>query len=54
MRLRHLQWRLLNSDHSLALLADEVGISDVSDLGKMFGRRFGKTPAAFRRAARGG
>lgn len=52
MRLQHLQWRLLNSDHSLAVLADEVGIADVSYLGKMFRRRFGQTPAAFRRDAR--
>ncbi|NMF87970.1 helix-turn-helix domain-containing protein [Aromatoleum petrolei] len=52
MRLQHLQWRRLNSDHSLAVFADEVGIADASYLGKMFRRRFGQTPAAFRWDAR--
>lgn len=49
IRLQHLQWRLLNSDHSLTTIADEAGISDVSYLSKIFRKRFGKPPAEFRK-----
>lgn len=51
MRLQHVRWRLLNSPHSLATLADEVGAADSSYLGKLFRRRFGLTPGACRRQA---
>lgn len=51
MRLQHVKWRLLNSSHSLAVIADEIGISDTSYLGKIFGKRFGMPPAAFRKHA---
>ncbi len=52
MRLRHVEWRLLNSSHSLALIADEVGMADPGYLAKVFRKRFGVTPAALRKAAR--
>jgi transcriptional regulator GlxA family with amidase domain len=51
MRLQHLRWRLQNSGHSLAVLADEIGIADTSYLGKVFRKRFGDSPGAFRRKA---
>jgi transcriptional regulator GlxA family with amidase domain len=50
MRLQHVKWRLLNSNHSLAVMADEIGVADTSYLGKMFSKRFGKPPAAFRQS----
>lgn len=49
MRLQHVKWRLLNSSHSLAVIADEIGIADTSYLGKIFGKRFGIPPGAFRK-----
>ncbi|MES2037791.1 MAG: helix-turn-helix domain-containing protein [Pseudomonadota bacterium] len=49
VRLQHVKWRLLNSDHSLAAIADEAGIADVSYLGKIFRKHFGETPAQFRK-----
>lgn len=52
LRLQHVRWRLLNSSHGLALLADEIGASDASHLGRLFRRRFGVSPAAYRRQAR--
>ncbi|WP_161864300.1 MULTISPECIES: helix-turn-helix domain-containing protein [Pseudomonas] len=52
LRLQHVRWRLLNSSHSLAQIADEVGASDASHLGKLFRQRFGTTPGAMRRQAK--
>ncbi|MNY58452.1 DNA-binding transcriptional regulator AraC [compost metagenome] len=52
MRLQHAKWRLLNSSHSLAVIADEIGVADTSYLGKIFRKRFGETPVAFREEAR--
>ncbi|WP_142995631.1 helix-turn-helix domain-containing protein, partial [Zobellella denitrificans] len=49
LRLQHLAWRLLHSHHDLARLAEEVGIRDTGYLGKLFKRRFGLTPARYRR-----
>ncbi|MFI8983017.1 GlxA family transcriptional regulator [Ectopseudomonas khazarica] len=49
LRLQHVRWRLLNSSHSLAQIADEIGASDASHLGKLFRQRFGVAPGAFRR-----
>lgn len=49
MRLQHVRWRLLHSDHSLAGLAAEIGIGDSSALCKLFRRRFGHSPGALRR-----
>lgn len=51
MRLEHVKWRLLNSSHGLAVIADEVGVHDTSHLGKMFRKRFGLSPAQFRQSA---
>ena len=51
--LQHVRWRLLNSSHSLAQLADEIGVSDASHLGKLFRQRFGLAPGTFRRQSRG-
>ncbi|MDF9620800.1 helix-turn-helix domain-containing protein [Pseudomonas entomophila] len=50
MRLQQARWRLLNSNHSLAQIADEVGMGDASYLGKWVKRRFGCTALALRRA----
>ncbi|GGC64012.1 GlxA family transcriptional regulator [Undibacterium terreum] len=49
LRLQHVRWRLLNSDHGLAGLAYEVGIQDSSYLCKVFRKRFGESPDALRR-----
>ncbi|MFG1488752.1 helix-turn-helix domain-containing protein [Oceanospirillum sp. HFRX-1_2] len=49
LRLQHVYWRLKHSSHDLALLADEVGIRDISYLGKIFKKRFGITPGQCRR-----
>ncbi|MBP7203323.1 MAG: helix-turn-helix domain-containing protein [Propionivibrio sp.] len=34
LRLQYVRWRLLNSDHRLATLADEAGFQDASHLRK--------------------
>ncbi|MDR2308529.1 MAG: helix-turn-helix domain-containing protein [Paucimonas sp.] len=49
MRLQQARWRLLNSSHSLAQIADEVGLGDASHLGRSVRRRFGCTALALRR-----
>jgi transcriptional regulator GlxA family with amidase domain len=49
MRLQHLRWRLINSTSSLSALADEIGAQDASHVGKLFKRRFGVSPGAFRK-----
>lgn len=49
MKLQHAKWRLLNSSHSIATIADEIGIADTSYFGKLFSKRFGVPPATFRR-----
>jgi transcriptional regulator GlxA family with amidase domain len=49
MRLQHLRWRLINSNSSLAALADEIGAQDASHVGKLFKRRFGMSPGEFRK-----
>lgn len=51
MRLQHLRWRLLNSDSSLAALADEIGVRDASYAGKLFRLRFGMSTGEFRKEA---
>jgi len=51
MRLQHLRWRLINSTSSLSALADEIGAQDASHVGKLFKRRFGVSPGAFRKDA---
>ncbi|MDH0647730.1 helix-turn-helix domain-containing protein [Pseudomonas sp. GD03858] len=50
LRLQQARWRLLNSSHSLAQIADEVGMADASQLGKWVRRRFGCTAMALRRS----
>lgn len=50
MRLKHVHWRVINSDHSLQYLADEVGIQDVSYLCKVFRKRFGVSPNTLRKS----
>ena len=52
LRLQQARWRLINSNHSLAQIADEIGLVDTSHLSRLFRRRFGNSPAAFRRAQR--
>jgi len=49
MRLQQARWRLLNSSHSLAQIADEVGLGEASYLGRCVRRRFGCTALALRR-----
>ncbi|HGM5580599.1 TPA: GlxA family transcriptional regulator [Pseudomonas putida] len=49
MRLQHARWRLLNSAHGLAQIAEEVGLVDASHLGKRMRRRFGCTAMALRK-----
>ncbi|CED59017.1 Putative transcriptional regulator [Moritella viscosa] len=51
IRLQHLHWRLLNSDHCLASLADEVGFQDSSYLCKVFRQKFNLSPGQLRRRA---
>lgn len=51
MRLQQARWRLVNSSHSLAQIADEVGLGDASYLGKCVRRRFGCTALALREGA---
>lgn len=48
LRLQQARWRLVNSSHSLAQIADEVGLGDASYLGKCVRRRFGCTALALR------
>ncbi|QFI38676.1 helix-turn-helix domain-containing protein [Moritella marina ATCC 15381] len=48
MRLQHVHWRLVNSDHSLDSLADEVGFQDSSYLCKVFRKRFNVSPGQLR------
>ncbi|SQD78453.1 GlxA family transcriptional regulator [Moritella yayanosii] len=52
MRLQHLHWRLLNSDHLLENLADEVGFQDSSYLCKVFRQRFNLSPGQLRSQVR--
>ncbi|MCW8328855.1 helix-turn-helix domain-containing protein [Photobacterium sp. SDRW27] len=51
MRLKHVHWRVVNSNHSLQYLADEVGIPDVSYLCKLFRKRFGVSPNTLRKSS---
>ncbi|NBK39029.1 AraC family transcriptional regulator, partial [Pseudomonas soli] len=50
LRLQQARWRLLNSSHSLAQIADEVGVGDASYLGKWVRRRFGCTALVLRKS----
>ena len=43
---------LLHSRYSLKHIGQAVGISDVANLGRYFKRRFGYTPASYRRRFR--
>jgi len=54
MRLQQARWRLLNSTHSLAQIADEVGLGDASYLGKCLRARFGCTALELRAATHQG
>ncbi len=53
MRMQHVHWRIVNSDHSLLYLADEVGIQDASYLCKVFRKRFGISPNQLRKQGTG-
>jgi len=48
MRMDHVHWRVLNSNHSLAGIADEVGIGSASNLCRIFRKRFGCSPGTLR------
>jgi len=49
MRLQHVCWRLKNTNHSLAILADEIAIQDTSYLCKLVKKRFGYSPKKLRK-----
>ena len=51
-RLHLASQRLLESDRSVAEIADELGFSTASHFGDLFHRRFGTTPNAYRGAMR--
>lgn len=51
-RLHLASQRLRDSDRSVAAIAESLGFSTPSHLGELFHRRFGMTPAAYRRAGR--
>ncbi|PSW16878.1 AraC family transcriptional regulator [Photobacterium sanctipauli] len=48
MKMNHAKWRISNSTMSLQLIAEEVGVSDVSYFCKVFKRHFGITPGSLR------
>ncbi|MGF1682765.1 GlxA family transcriptional regulator [Photobacterium minamisatsumaniensis] len=48
MKMNHAKWRLTNSAMSLQHIAEEVGISDVSNFCKVFKRFHGATPGSLR------
>jgi transcriptional regulator GlxA family with amidase domain len=48
MRMDHAHWRVLNSNHSLAGIADEVGVANTSNLCRVFRKKFGYSPGALR------
>jgi transcriptional regulator GlxA family with amidase domain len=48
MRMEHVHWRVLNSNHSLAAIADEVGIGNASHLCRVFRALFGYSPGTLR------
>jgi transcriptional regulator GlxA family with amidase domain len=48
MRMNHVHWRVLNSNNSLAGIADEVGVGNASHLCRVFRRKFGYSPASLR------
>ena len=47
-RLKQVEIRLLNSNHTLSEIADELGFTDVSHLSKTFKRHTGLSPSAFK------
>ncbi|MEZ0471074.1 helix-turn-helix transcriptional regulator [Luteimonas salinilitoris] len=49
-RLHLASQRLRDSDRSIAAIAESLGFSTPSHFGELFHRRFGTTPAAYRRA----
>ena len=51
-RLHLASQRLLDGDRSAAAIAEDLGFSSPSHFGELFLRRFGMTPAAYRRRAR--
>lgn len=51
-RLHLASQRLLDGDRSAAAIAEDLGFSSPSHFGELFLRRFGMTPAAYRRGAR--
>lgn len=48
MRMDHVHWRVLNSNHSLAGIADEVGVGNASNLCRVFRKKFGYSPGTLR------
>jgi len=49
MRLKHVAWRLANSSHAFAVIADEVGMPDAGYLAKTFRKRFGVAMGTYRK-----
>ncbi|WP_426749018.1 helix-turn-helix transcriptional regulator [Myxococcus faecalis] len=54
LRLESVAQRLRESDDPLSEIAHAVGFLSQSGLSRAFRRRFGQTPSAFRKEARGG
>lgn len=48
MRMEHAHWRVTNSHHSLAAIADEVGLGNASSLARLFRQHYGTSPGAVR------
>ncbi|MNL83095.1 transcriptional activator FtrA [compost metagenome] len=48
MRMEHAHWRVTNSHHSLAAIADEVGLGNASSLARLFRQHYGTSPGALR------
>jgi len=49
LRLRHAQKLLQETDFSLAVLADRCGLGDAAYLSRVFQKKFGQTPGAYRK-----
>lgn len=48
MRMEHAHWRVTHSHHSLAAIADEVGLGNASSLARLFRKHYGTSPGALR------
>ncbi|OZI65041.1 GlxA family transcriptional regulator [Bordetella genomosp. 1] len=49
MRMEIAHWRLLNSSHSVAAIADEIGLGNAGSLRRLYAQHYGCTPGEARR-----